>query len=199
MVIKESVREAFEHLREELSKCYPEANVFNEGASSLQIGAVEEHTGWKIPVDLKSLLEIANGQPDSKPGGFGGLSFLSTDLMIHCYDRWCELVDYRTRPPLEESIRANPHIGSEYSAYPHWVPFARHSEESYDMLYIDPKPQSETGMVGQVFTQTDILISGPVIAVGLVDFLQRLTAEFKKQGSMTYVRELPAIELQGYK
>lgn len=120
MVIKESVREAFEHLREELSKCYPEANVFNEGASSLQIGAVEEHTGWKIPVDLKSLLEIANGQPDSKPGGFGGLSFLSTDLMIHCYDRWCELVDYRTRPPLEESIRANPHIGSEYSAYPHW-------------------------------------------------------------------------------
>lgn len=190
---KDLLLDSFEHLRDVLAKCFPKANTFNEGASSQQIDAVEESTGWNIPSDLKRLLEIANGQPENAPGAFGGVSFLSTELMIHCHKRWCELADYRRRPPLEESVNANPHVGTEYSAYPHWVPFARHSEESYTMLYIDQEPQSATGITGQIFSQSDILITGPVIAIGLVDFLARLTDQFKNQGSLAYVLELPKI------
>ena len=101
---KDLLFDSFVHLRDVLAKCFPKANTFNEGASPRQIDAVEESTGWNIPCDLRRLLEVADGQPENVPSAFGGVSFLSTELMIRCHKRWCELADCRRRPPLEESV-----------------------------------------------------------------------------------------------
>lgn len=163
---------------------FPElANSLNAPATDSEIAAFEKKLGHKLPVELRQLYKIHNGESD-EVGLFFGLPFLSLEAAMREWEVWASIAN-EGESSLDTNISSVPdnHIKENY-ANKNYIPFIEDFGGNNIGIDLDPGAK---GMKGQVINFGRDEEMRFVVAENLSDFLT-FVLENLKSNNYTIIR-----------
>lgn len=117
----------------------------NDGATSEEIQALEEHVGVSLPQSLKEFLSIHNGQ-SSGPGLFFGVVFLSTSEIARQWDAWDDLDDMNE--DMEDDMSSKPEgVIKPLYVNRKWIPLTHDYSGNHIGIDFDPDTKGTPGQI----------------------------------------------------
>lgn len=146
------------HCTEWLRECLPDSHAnLAPGAAEADFEMVTEVVGHELPLDVRALLSVNNGQlrtgvatargSEADAPAFPGTCLLSTGLIVDEWRNWRDLdEDEDDGPHLGGSVV--PGVVKPHYANRHWVPLLNASlRVDYFGLDFDPGPEGRPGQV----------------------------------------------------
>jgi cell wall assembly regulator SMI1 len=139
-----------------LRACLPDHHAnLAPGASEADLDGVAEVVGHELPLDVRALLSVNDGQlrtgiatasaEDAATPAFPGTCLLSTDLIVEEW-RWWRDIDQDQEDDDGESVV--PGVVQPYYANRHWIPLLNASVRAdYFGLDFDPGPEGRPGQI----------------------------------------------------
>ena len=121
----------------------------NPPASASSIRALEEHIGVSLPLSLRDLLVLHDGQGRGhRCGLFFGDEFLSVEGIRAHWDNWKSLEDEGLNAQFADQMSSKP-PGAVKPLYhnPKWIPFTHDGGGNHSGVDFDPAAQGHAGQV----------------------------------------------------
>lgn len=178
--MRESIQAIIELLREELPEL---AESLNPHATEEELRQTEEELGFALPLELRELYLIHNGEKDEGTGLFFGLPFLSLEGMLSEWRVWAELEEEYALEGGHHSVPAG-WIKERYINR-YWLPISKDWGGNNIGIDLDP---DENGIRGQVINFGRDEEVKYVIARQTAHFLQFIR-DTVMEGNYTLVQE----------
>ncbi|WP_409525990.1 SMI1/KNR4 family protein [Nitrincola sp. MINF-07-Sa-05] len=140
------IEEVFNALVKKTSEIQPSmVDLLNPGSDISRIEKVESRMGITLPVELKSLYLLHDGQK-AGPGFFFDWPFLSIDEMLDEWNAWSQIQENQEIDDVHSISVPRGHIKEIYCSR-NWIPFSKDYGGNNYAIDLDPGPNGRAGQV----------------------------------------------------